>query len=91
MSVDLANVTKMFSSWEQTSDVVASEKISFSDMMLRDNVLTGLKACGFERPSPIQLRAIPIGRCGSGNNVLPTNYTILLIPSIGFFSFFTSN
>ncbi|ROT84732.1 DNA-3-methyladenine glycosylase [Penaeus vannamei] len=33
-------------------------------MYLSDHVLEGLKKSGFIRPSPIQLAAIPLGRCG---------------------------
>lgn len=50
----------------RTKDVEINKNISFSDMMLSKPVLAGLKCCNFEHPSPIQLRVIPIGRCGSG-------------------------
>ncbi|KAH0548896.1 hypothetical protein KQX54_004071 [Cotesia glomerata] len=33
-------------------------------MGLSQRILNGLTACGFEKPSPIQLKAIPLGRCG---------------------------
>ncbi|XP_031640475.1 probable ATP-dependent RNA helicase DDX20 [Contarinia nasturtii] len=49
---------------KKTNDVELTEDVSFRDMMFSDQVLAGLKKCNFERPSPIQLRAIPIGRCG---------------------------
>lgn len=49
-----------------TEDVEIMNNISFSDMMLSDQVLTGLTKNNFRKPSPIQLRAIPLGRCGLG-------------------------
>lgn len=52
---------------ERTKDVEIVEDISFRDMMLSPRVLAGLTKCNFEKPSPIQLRAIPIGRCGLGD------------------------
>lgn len=51
---------------KKTNDVETTEDVSFRDMMLSDQVLAGLIKCNFEKPSPIQLRAIPIGRCGLG-------------------------
>lgn len=56
----------MTSESKRTKDVEISEDVSFRDMLLSPQVLAGLTKCGFEKPSPIQLRAIPIGRCGSG-------------------------
>lgn len=50
----------------KTKDVEITEDVSFRDMMLSGQVLAGLTKCNFEKPSPIQLRAIPIGRCGLG-------------------------
>lgn len=50
----------------KTNDVEITEDVSFRDMMLSKQVLAGLTKCNFEKPSPIQLRAIPIGRCGLG-------------------------
>lgn len=48
----------------RSSDVILDEDVSFSDLLLSSGTLAGLKACGFERPSPIQLETIPLGRCG---------------------------
>lgn len=48
----------------RSSDVVLDEDITFSDLLLSPETLAGLAACGFERPSPIQLETIPLGRCG---------------------------
>lgn len=50
----------------RTSDVLICENVSFSKMMLSELVLNGLTKAGFKKPSPIQLRAIPLGRSGLG-------------------------
>ncbi|XP_037540029.1 probable ATP-dependent RNA helicase DDX20 [Nematolebias whitei] len=49
---------------KRTDDVLLSEKIEFSSLLLSRAVLDGLSAAGFHKPSPIQLKAIPLGRCG---------------------------
>ena len=56
---------------ERTKDVEITEDVFFGEMMLSPQVLAGIKKCNFEKPSPIQLRAIPIGCCGLGNSILP--------------------
>lgn len=56
-----------FDEKQRTSDVVINADISFAKMMLSDVVLTGLNKNGFLKPSPIQLRAIPLARAGFGN------------------------
>lgn len=61
------------------NDVEISENVSFRDMMLSEQVLSGLTKCNFTKPSPIQLRAIPIGRCGLGNAPNPINRLDLLL------------
>ncbi|KAK2182715.1 hypothetical protein NP493_340g02001 [Ridgeia piscesae] len=48
----------------RTADVLIRENVDFAGLMLRADVLAGLKRAGFQRPSPIQLKAIPLGRCG---------------------------
>ncbi|XP_056130403.1 probable ATP-dependent RNA helicase DDX20 [Lampris incognitus] len=48
----------------RTDDVLVSENIDFGSLLLSQAVLTGLAAAGFQKPSPIQLKAIPLGRCG---------------------------
>jgi len=50
----------------RTDDVHHVEKVSFAALHVRDEILRGLQRSGFERPSPIQLKAIPLGRCGFG-------------------------
>ncbi|KAL1516749.1 hypothetical protein ABEB36_000613 [Hypothenemus hampei] len=49
---------------ERTRDVISTENVSFTSLLLPANVLKGLQACGFEKPSPIQAKALPIGRSG---------------------------
>lgn len=51
---------------ERTEDVEIKDNISFAEMMLSDAVLIGLTKHNFKNPSPIQLKAIPLGRCGMG-------------------------
>lgn len=48
----------------RTADVLIRENVDFAGLMLRADVLAGLKRAGFQRPSPIQLKAIPLARCG---------------------------
>ncbi|KAK2579838.1 hypothetical protein KPH14_007523 [Odynerus spinipes] len=61
MSHIIAHDTKKKS---RTKDVKILEDVTFSQMGLSQNILNGLANCGFQRPSPIQLKAIPLGRCG---------------------------
>lgn len=67
---DFACIFEMEKEVHRTKDVEIIKNVPFSDMMLSKSVLAGLKTCNFEFPSPIQLRAIPIGRCGSGTTKL---------------------
>lgn len=50
----------------RTGDVLLAEPADFESLLLSRPVLEGLRAVGFERPSPVQLKAIPLGRCGLG-------------------------
>lgn len=54
---------------DRTDDVLIQGNILFSQMLLSDRVLAGLTSNNFIRPSPIQLRAIPLGRCGLGKEI----------------------
>jgi len=54
----------------RTDDVQIDEKITFVGLLLSEPVLRGLKVTGFDRPSPIQIKAIPLGRCGFGQWLL---------------------
>ncbi|CAL1532970.1 unnamed protein product, partial [Lymnaea stagnalis] len=53
-----------FKDKKRTEDVLISETVDFSGLLLSKLVLQGLSAAGFQKPSPIQLKAIPLGRCG---------------------------
>ncbi|XP_036389271.1 probable ATP-dependent RNA helicase DDX20 [Megalops cyprinoides] len=48
----------------RTDDVLLSEVVDFASLLLSQAVVEGLTASGFQKPSPIQLKAIPLGRCG---------------------------
>lgn len=58
----------------RTSDIKIRENVTFLEMGLPEKIMDGLSFTGFLRPSPIQLKAIPIGRCGFGNK---TTYIFL--------------
>lgn len=49
---------------QRTQDIRVSEDVSFDTMLLKKATLKGLNNAGFLRPSPIQLHAIPLGKCG---------------------------
>lgn len=51
---------------ERTEDVIIKETTTFESLLLHEKVSKGLKNEGFLKPSPIQLKAIPVGRCGFG-------------------------
>ncbi|KAJ7331768.1 hypothetical protein JRQ81_013948 [Phrynocephalus forsythii] len=51
--------------WLRTRDAhVQDGPEDFGSLLLSAPVLEGLRAAGFLRPSPVQLKAIPLGRCG---------------------------
>eukprot|EP00794_Sanderia_malayensis_P005996 gene5996-6692_t len=58
----MAHNTMEFS--KRTFDIQIDENIDFSSFMLSHDVLQGLQINGFNRPSPVQLKAIPLGKCG---------------------------
>ncbi|XP_043932926.1 probable ATP-dependent RNA helicase DDX20 [Protopterus annectens] len=64
MAVSKRKAAHDFESRRRTGDVFAAERVDFSSLLLSQPVLEGLSTAGFERPSPIQLKAIPLGRCG---------------------------
>lgn len=51
---------------QRTKDIELEENVSFEDLKLSKKVLDGLKAAGFYKPSPVQLKAIPLGKIGLG-------------------------
>lgn len=54
---------------KRTSDVFIECQVNFTSLLLSKNVSEGLGKCGYLKPSPIQLKAIPLGKCGFGKNV----------------------
>jgi ATP-dependent RNA helicase DDX20 len=51
---------------QRTKDIELNENVKFDDLMLSKPLLIGLKAAGFIKPSPIQFKAIPLGKLGLG-------------------------
>lgn len=51
---------------KRTDDVIIKENITFESLLLPEKILSGLKKNGFMKPSPIQMKAVPVGRCGFG-------------------------
>ncbi|XP_014290252.1 probable ATP-dependent RNA helicase DDX20 [Halyomorpha halys] len=49
---------------ERTEDIAIEDGVTFSTMLLPNFILNGLNSAGFKKPSPIQLAAIPLARCG---------------------------
>uniref|UniRef100_A0A6G1SBT2 RNA helicase n=1 Tax=Aceria tosichella TaxID=561515 RepID=A0A6G1SBT2_9ACAR len=56
---DLSDTSKL-----RSADVALSESVTFDEFLLSFETLEGLRRCGFNRPSPIQLETIPLGLCG---------------------------
>lgn len=50
----------------RTKDIELDENIAFEDLKLSKQLLDGLKSAGFYKPSPVQLKAIPLGKIGLG-------------------------
>ncbi|KAI9301574.1 P-loop containing nucleoside triphosphate hydrolase protein [Cunninghamella echinulata] len=48
----------------RSKDVRIEEDIDFSTLIQNQSILKGLDKSGYARPSPIQLKAIPLGRLG---------------------------
>ncbi|XP_071628546.1 uncharacterized protein [Temnothorax longispinosus] len=49
---------------QRTNDIKIEGDVTFFQMRLPQDILDGLMSAGFQKPSPIQLKAIPLGRCG---------------------------
>lgn len=49
---------------ERTADVLVAEEFTFNKFMLSDNLLKALEKLNFVKPSPIQLKVIPLARSG---------------------------
>ncbi|KAI9269794.1 P-loop containing nucleoside triphosphate hydrolase protein [Sporodiniella umbellata] len=48
-----------------SKDVAIDEQVKFETLLGNQLLVAGLKESGYERPSPIQLKAIPLGRLGT--------------------------
>ncbi|GBM49453.1 putative ATP-dependent RNA helicase DDX20 [Araneus ventricosus] len=48
----------------RSDDIRIGEDADFSSLLLPKEILSGLTASGFKYPSPIQLKAIPVGKIG---------------------------
>lgn len=57
---------------ERTKDVIINNDVTFNSLMLSPLILDGLSHCDYRKPSPIQQKAIPIGKCGFGNIIYIT-------------------
>jgi ATP-dependent RNA helicase DDX20 len=49
---------------KRSHDVAINEKIEFDSLLQNKQLLQGLKQSGYQQPSPVQLKAIPLGRLG---------------------------
>jgi ATP-dependent RNA helicase DDX20 len=49
---------------KRSHDVEIQEEVDFSSLVQNKALLKGLTESGYEKPSPIQLEAIPMGRLG---------------------------
>ena len=51
----------------RTADVAeTNDTTTFSDLLVSESMLAGLKRYGYLKPSPVQVKTIPIGKAGSG-------------------------
>lgn len=49
---------------QRTADIQVAEEFTFSKFMLSDKLLKTLSKLNFVKPSPIQLKVIPLAKCG---------------------------
>lgn len=49
---------------KRSSDVAIDEQTEFASLLQNELLLRGLERSGYEQPSPIQLKVIPVGRLG---------------------------
>ncbi|KAI8380812.1 P-loop containing nucleoside triphosphate hydrolase protein [Blakeslea trispora] len=49
---------------KRSHDVTIDEKVAFDSLIQNKELIQGLLSCGYEVPSPVQLKAIPLGRLG---------------------------
>ncbi|CAG8525020.1 10517_t:CDS:10 [Cetraspora pellucida] len=50
--------------FDRTKDVQIDEDVNFESLITNQNILRGLSEAGYDRPSPIQLKAVPPGKLG---------------------------
>lgn len=48
----------------RTADIQVAEDFTFSKFLLSDKLLKSLNKLNFVKPSPIQLKVIPLAKCG---------------------------
>lgn len=68
----------------RSKDVVVEgqfEDLDFSDMELSDEIVKGLRLCRYDKPTPIQLRAIPLGKLNDGKLRIRNNAKELQVKS----------
>ena len=70
---DLSNGTRSYD--VQTT---SNKTTDFDSFLLTPLVLNGLTECGFVRPSPIQVEAIPLAKCGIGRLHYYVFYLLLI-------------
>lgn len=63
----MENEDHLSKSKPRTKDIEPDENVTFDDLFLSQSILDGLKKASFFKPSPIQLKAIPLGKLGLGN------------------------
>jgi len=51
---------------KRAKDVIIDEQIDFSQLHISSEIIKGLTDAGYKIPSPIQLKAIPLGKSGTG-------------------------
>ena len=56
----------VFEEKDRSEDVTSSHGVYFNNLHLSKAVLDGLTKAGYLKPSPIQLEAIPVAKCGKG-------------------------
>lgn len=68
-----------FESKLRTKDIELDENVTFGDLLLSQPILDGLKSASFFKPSPIQLKAIPLGKLGLGKKKLQPCFPPVLL------------
>lgn len=61
----------------RSKDVLIDDNLSFNSLFISEKILNALQQSGFRKPSPIQLKAIPLGKCGFGKDLFSVYYILL--------------